>query len=49
MGAAGYEVLLVDADGGAKQKRDWTEAQLLDGVPWLKRMNARGLNAIHRT
>jgi hypothetical protein len=43
-----YEILLVDAQGQAKQKRDWNENQLLDSVPWLKRMNARGYDVLVR-
>lgn len=48
MGCARYEVLLVKRDGEARQKRDWTEKQLLESVPWLKRMNARGHDVLVR-
>lgn len=43
-----YEILLVDMHGPAKHKRDWTEAQLLGSVAWLKRMNARGHDVLIR-
>lgn len=43
-----YEILLVDAQGQAKQQRDWSETQLLESVPWLKRMNARGHDVLIR-
>lgn len=48
IGCQRYEVLLVDDQGEVKQKRDWTEKQLLDSVPWLKRMNARGHDVLVR-
>ncbi|MES2902128.1 MAG: relaxase/mobilization nuclease domain-containing protein [Pseudomonadota bacterium] len=43
-----YEILLVDASGQAKQLRQWSEGQVLLGVPWLKRMNARGHDVLVR-
>lgn len=42
MGAGRHEVVIVNADTGRRTKRDWSAAELLKGVTWLKRMNAQG-------
>jgi hypothetical protein len=41
MGADRYEIVLVDAKH-KQERRNWNAAELLHGVAWLKRMNARG-------
>jgi hypothetical protein len=42
MGAERYEVVIVNVNAGRRTNRDWGDAELLGGVAWLKRMNARG-------
>lgn len=42
MGAGRYEVVIVNAKTQRQTKRDWSAAELLKGVTWLKRMNAQG-------
>jgi hypothetical protein len=42
MGAGRYEVVIVNAKTGRHAKREWSAAELLKGVAWLKRMNAQG-------
>lgn len=42
MGAERYEVVIVNAKTGRQTQRDWSAAELLRGVTWLKRMNAQG-------
>jgi hypothetical protein len=42
MGAERYEIVIVSAKSGRQMKRGWSALELLKGVPWLKRMNARG-------
>jgi hypothetical protein len=42
MGAERYEAVIVNAESGRKTKREWSASELVKGVPWLKRMNARG-------
>jgi RepB DNA-primase from phage plasmid/Relaxase/Mobilisation nuclease domain len=46
MGVGRFEVLLRDAASGKTTKRQWSKAELLQNVAWLKRMNARG-NDVH--
>lgn len=48
MGIGRYEVLLLDPQGQPRQQRDWSDKQLLDSIPWLKRMNARGHDVLIR-
>jgi hypothetical protein len=42
MGAARYKVVLVDSRNKKEQSREWSAAELVRSVAWLKRMNARG-------
>jgi hypothetical protein len=42
MGAGRYEIVIVSAKTGQQTKREWNASELVKGVPWLKRMNARG-------
>lgn len=42
MGADRYEVVITHAKTGQQTKRDWSPAELVAGVQWLKRLNARG-------
>lgn len=42
MGAGRYEVVIVNAKTQRQTTRDWSAAELLKGVTWLKRMNAQG-------
>jgi hypothetical protein len=42
MGAGRYEVVIVNAKTQRQTKRDWSTAELLKGVAWLKRLNAQG-------
>ena len=42
MGAERYKVMLIDAKNKKKQWREWSAAELVRSVAWLKRMNARG-------
>jgi len=42
MGVEQYRVMLVDAKNDQKQWREWSAAELVRSVAWLKRMNARG-------
>lgn len=42
MGCARYELVLVDVKTKTEQRREWTPADLVHSVPWLRRMNARG-------
>jgi hypothetical protein len=44
MGVERLDVLLRDARTGATIKREWSRAEMLRSVAWLKRMNARGNN-----
>ena len=37
-----YEIGIREQDGGRMMERSWTADQVLDGLSWLKRMNARG-------
>ena len=37
-----YEIGLREQDSGRMMDRTWTADQVLDGLPWLKRQNARG-------
>jgi hypothetical protein len=41
MGAERYEVVIVGAKSGRETKREWSALELIKGVPWLKRMNAK--------
>ena len=42
MGADRYEVVITHAKTGQQTKREWSAAELMAGVQWLKRLNARG-------
>jgi hypothetical protein len=42
MGADRYEVVIIHAKMGQQTKREWNAAELMAGVQWLKRLNARG-------
>jgi hypothetical protein len=42
MGADRYEVVITHANTGQQTKREWSAAELMAGVQWLKRLNARG-------
>lgn len=42
MGAGRYEVVIINAKTKRRTTRDWSAAELLKGVAWLKRMNAQG-------
>jgi hypothetical protein len=42
MGAARYEVLIVNANTGEQASREWSGPELLKSVAWLKRRNAQG-------
>jgi len=42
MGADRYEVVILHAKTGQQTKREWSAAELMAGVQWLKRLNARG-------
>jgi hypothetical protein len=42
MGAERYEVVITHAKTGQQTKREWSAAELMAGVQWLKRVNARG-------
>jgi hypothetical protein len=42
MGADLYEVVITHAKTGQQTKREWSAAELMAGVQWLKRLNARG-------
>jgi hypothetical protein len=42
MGAERYEVVITHAKTGQQTKREWDSAELMAGVQWLKRLNARG-------
>lgn len=42
MGADRYEVAITHAKTGQQTKREWSAAELMAGVRWLKRLNARG-------
>lgn len=42
MGADRYEVVINYAKTGQQTKREWSTAELMAGVQWLKRLNARG-------
>lgn len=42
MGADRYEVVITHAKTGQQTKREWDSAELMAGVQWLKRLNARG-------
>jgi len=42
MGADRYEVVIIHAKTGQQTKREWNAAELMAGVQWLKRLNARG-------
>jgi hypothetical protein len=42
MGVERFEVLVRDQTIGQELKREWTRPELLKGMAWLKRMNARG-------
>src|SRR5438445_9028360 len=42
MACTSYEVGVLDAAQGQMLLRTWTVADLEDGIPWLKRMNAHG-------
>jgi hypothetical protein len=42
MGADRYEVLITHAKTGRQTKREWSAAEVMAGVQWLKRLNARG-------
>lgn len=44
MGVERFDVLLIDVASGATAQREWSKAELLRSVAWLKRMNARGNN-----
>jgi hypothetical protein len=48
MGVERFDVLLRDATSGGTIKREWTKAEMLRSVAWLKRMNARGNNVYVR-
>jgi hypothetical protein len=42
MGAERYEVVITHAKTGQQTKREWSAAELMAGVQWLKRLNTRG-------
>jgi hypothetical protein len=42
MGADRYEVVITHAKTGHQTKREWSAAEVMAGVQWLKRLNARG-------
>lgn len=42
MGCASYEIGVLEASPGKMLLRTWTVAELGHGLPWLRRMNARG-------
>jgi hypothetical protein len=42
MGADRYEVVINHVKTGQQTKREWNAAELMAGVQWLKRLNARG-------
>ena len=42
MGAERYEVVITHAKTGQQTKREWSAVELMAGVQWLKRLNARG-------
>jgi hypothetical protein len=42
MGADRYEVVITHSKTGQQTKREWSAADLMAGVQWLKRLNARG-------
>jgi hypothetical protein len=42
MGADRYEVVITHAKTDRQTKREWSAAELMAGVQWLKRLNARG-------
>jgi RepB DNA-primase from phage plasmid len=42
MGAARYEVVVVNAKTSKPLTREWATSELLKSVKWLKRMNAQG-------
>jgi hypothetical protein len=42
LGADRYEVVIIHAKMGQQTKREWNAAELMAGVQWLKRLNARG-------
>lgn len=41
MGADRYEVVIIHAKTSQQTKREWSAAELMTGVQWLKRLNAR--------
>jgi hypothetical protein len=43
-----FDVLLCDATSGATITREWSKAEMLRSVAWLKRMNGRGNNIFVR-
>ena len=42
MGVERFEVLVRDHSTRQELKREWTKAELMNGIAWLKYMNARG-------
>jgi hypothetical protein len=44
MGVERFDVLLRDPKSGATITREWSKAEMLRSVAWLKRMNAKGEN-----
>lgn len=42
LGADRYEVVIIHAKMGQQTKREWNAVELMAGVQWLKRLNARG-------
>jgi hypothetical protein len=42
LGAERYEVVITHAKTGQQTKREWSAAELIGGLQWLKRLNARG-------
>lgn len=42
MGVTRYQIMLIDAKNKQEQLREWSAAELMRSVAWLKRMNARG-------
>jgi len=42
MGVEHFEVLVRDQASGQELKREWTKPELMQGIAWLKYMNARG-------
>ncbi len=42
MGQDRYELGIRDRDSGQMMERSWSAGQVLDGLAWLKRQNARG-------